>query len=152
MKTLNRKYAVVIALLITAGTGCRPPIKFINTGTLSGSAAKDHALGKEYKGYALRPLLNGGDSWEGFKEKAVFCTRYNDLRISELRSYLKKYYFTEDPFYEIRLRELTEKNQSMKRRIETFNKEKDPMGIFKLVFQNDMDLLMQELSDFTVYR
>lgn len=151
MKTQKRNYAFIIVMVITVGLGCSPPKTLVNTNSLSEISVKNYQEVNGYKGYALRPVLNGEDSWEAFKEKALFSIMYNELRILELRSYLKKYYRTDDLFYKIELRGLIEKNQSMKLRIETFHPEKESLGNFKATFTHDMNLLVQELTDFTVY-
>jgi hypothetical protein len=151
MKQLHRTCILFTILLATAGTACSPSEEIRNNRQYALTVAKQEAVRTGYSSYAVQPRLKEEESWEDFKEKAVFSIRYNELRIMELKNYLKKNAHPEDSFYQLNINTLADRNLSLKTRLNAFNKYRDNMTIFKLGFNYDMEMLIKELKDFSIY-
>lgn len=79
--------------------------------------------------------------WKSFKAQSEEKIQKNEIRISELREKMKKSGNTMDAVYEKKIENLAQKNNELKSKLMSYEKEQSNWESFKKEFDHDMDEL-----------
>lgn len=90
--------------------------------------------------------------WQIFKTETVSKIKVQEIRIKELKKTLKDSRSEDQKELVLRIDELERKNESLKKRLDSYGKLQGDWQRFKSEFVQDMDQLGQALKSFTIPR
>ncbi|HQR94110.1 MAG TPA: hypothetical protein PLK14_13660 [Sediminibacterium sp.] len=130
--------------------GCKTPDQKVNDAQIQVENAKENLEKVEDKAAVAEIKAANAEEWKIFKNESEAKIKTNEIRISELKSKIKRSGYPMDDLNAKRVDTLEMQNRKLQSKVDDYNKTMTDWETFKREFNRDMDGLGSALKDFTV--
>lgn len=130
--------------------GCKTPGEKVNDAQIQVDNAKENLEKVETKAVVAEIKAANAEEWKIFKNESEAKIKTNEIRISELKSKIKRSGYPMDNLNTKRVDTLEMQNKMLQSKVDNYNKTMTDWETFKKEFNHDMDGLGTALKDFTV--
>lgn len=130
--------------------GCKTPDEKVNDAQTQVDNAKENLEKVETKAEVAEMKAANAEEWKIFKNESEAKIKTNEIRISELKSKIKRSGYPMDDLNAKRVDTLEMQNKMLQSKVDNYSKTMTDWETFKKEFNHDLDGLGMALKDFTV--
>lgn len=144
---------IICSCLLVGGLSviaCKTPDQKVNAAQNQVDNAKENLQKVENKAEIVEIKAANAEEWKIFKNESEAKIKTNEIRISELKSKIKRSGYPMDNLNAKRVDTLEMQNKMLQTKVDNYSKNMTDWKTFKMEFNHDLDGLGKELKEFTV--
>ena len=130
--------------------GCKTLDQKVNDAQIQVDNAKENLEKVETKAVVAEMKAANAEEWKIFKNESEAKIKTNEIRISELKSKIKRSGYPMDDLNAKRVDTLEMQNKMLQTKVDNYSKTMTDWETFKKEFNHDLEGLGKALKDFTV--
>ena len=150
MKPITKLYLSCLLVGGISFNGCKTPDQKVNDAQNQVDNAKDNLEKVENKAPVAEIKAANAEEWKIFKNESEAKIKTNEIRISELKSKIKRSGYPMDNLNAKRIDTLEMQNKMLQTKVDNYSKTMTDWETFKKEFNHDLENLGEALKDFTV--
>lgn len=131
-------------------SGCKTPDQKVNDAQIQVDNAKENLEKVETKAEFAEMKAANAEEWKIFKNESEAKIKTNEIRISELKSKIKRSGYPMDDLNAKRVDTLEMQNKMLQSKVDNYSKKMTDWETFKKEFNHDLEGLGKALKEFTV--